>query len=187
MDGSITMRLRVGLTAAVVLGLGGTLAPGYAKETAPLPAAVAVTGPIAASADSPASPDVANDGGDQDSSWHSIGGGMASWYGNELAGHRTASGERFDPNELTAAHRTLPIGSEVRVTYHGRSVIVRINDRGPFAGHRVIDLSRAAAEEIGLRRAGAGRVTLSMLDDEDDVGADQAGNGDVQVADASDQ
>jgi rare lipoprotein A len=90
---------------------------------------------------------------------------------------------------FSAAHKTLPLPSYARVTNleNGKSVIVRINDRGPFAGHRVIDLSRAAAEEIGLRRAGAGRVTLSMLDDEDDARADQAGNGDVQVADASDQ
>ena len=90
-------------------------------------------------------------------------GGMASWYGAELAGHRTASGERFNPGDLTAAHRTLPLGSRVRVTYQGRSVVVRINDRGPFARGRVIDLSRAAAEQIGLRRAGSGRVELARL------------------------
>jgi rare lipoprotein A len=164
MDGNITMRLRVGLAAAVVLGLGGALAPGYAKETAPLPVAVAIAAPIADSADStltaPADDATDDDGG----AWQTVGRGMASWYGAELAGHRTASGERFNPNELTAAHRTLPLGSQVRVTYHGRSVVVRINDRGPFAGHRVIDLSRAAAEQIGLRRAGSGRVTLSVLD-----------------------
>ena len=179
------MRLRVGLTAAVVLGLGGSLAPGYAKDAAPLPAAVAVTAPIAASADSPSPLDTSDAGDDdQDGAWQTVGGGMASWYGSELAGHRTASGERFNPSELTAAHRTLPLGTQVRVTYHGRSVIVRINDRGPFSGHRVIDLSRAAAEEIGLRRAGSGRVTLSVLDPADQ---DDGDSGDVQVADASDQ
>lgn len=89
--------------------------------------------------------------------------GVASWYGAELAGHRTASGERFDPSDYTAAHRTLPLGSKVRVTYHGRSVVVRINDRGPFARGRVIDLSRAAAEQIGLRSAGSGQVELARL------------------------
>jgi rare lipoprotein A len=89
--------------------------------------------------------------------------GMASWYGAELAGHRTASGDRFNPDELTAAHRTLPLGSRVRVTYQGKSVVVRINDRGPFARGRVIDLSRAAAEQIGLRRAGSGQVELARL------------------------
>jgi len=183
------MRLRVGLAAAVVLGLGGTLAPGYAKDIAPLPVAMAITTPVAGSADTSASPALATTdaaSGDDSSAWQTVGRGMASWYGNELAGHRTASGERFDPNELTAAHRTLPLGSHVRVTYQGRSVVVRINDRGPFAGHRVIDLSRAAAEQIGLRRAGSGRVTLSVLD-ENGADTDQGDVDDVQVADASDQ
>jgi len=92
-----------------------------------------------------------------------VAGGVASWYGAELAGHRTASGDRFNPNELTAAHRTLPLGSRVRVTYAGRSVVVRINDRGPYARGRVIDLSKAAAERIGLRAAGSGRVELAKL------------------------
>ncbi|WP_229736265.1 septal ring lytic transglycosylase RlpA family protein [Novosphingobium endophyticum] len=93
-----------------------------------------------------------------------IGSGVASYYGDELAGNRTASGERFDPDALTAAHRTLPFGSKVRVTYEktGESVIVTINDRGPFHGNRVIDLSEAAAEQIGLVRAGHGRVVLAL-------------------------
>ena len=90
--------------------------------------------------------------------------GVASWYGPGFAGRRTASGERFDPNQYTAAHRTLPFGSKVRVTRNGRSVVVRINDRGPFHGGRVIDLSQAAAEEIGLRSAGSGRVELALLE-----------------------
>ena len=79
-----------------------------------------------------------------------IGSGMASYYGRELAGNRTASGERFDPAQLTAAHRTLPFGSLVRVTNtaNGDSVVVRINDRGPFSHGRVIDVSHAAAREI---------------------------------------
>ena len=96
-----------------------------------------------------------------------IGGGMASYYGNELAGNRTASGERFDPGQLTAAHRSLPFGSMVRVTNtsNGDSVIVRINDRGPFAHGRVIDVSQAAAREIGMHRSGTARVKLALLDD----------------------
>ncbi|MFC4255308.1 septal ring lytic transglycosylase RlpA family protein [Altererythrobacter xixiisoli] len=94
-----------------------------------------------------------------------IGGGMASFYGRELAGRPTASGERFDPSGLTAAHRTLPFGSKVRVTNarNGRSVVVRINDRGPFHGNRLIDLSHGAAESIGLVSAGSGRVELALL------------------------
>ncbi|WP_137752276.1 septal ring lytic transglycosylase RlpA family protein [Sphingopyxis sp. L1A2A] len=96
-----------------------------------------------------------------------IGGGMASYYGRELAGNRTASGERFDPGQLTAAHRTLPFGSMVRVTNtaNGDSVIVRINDRGPFAHGRVIDISHAAAREIGMHRSGTARVRMALLDD----------------------
>lgn len=96
-----------------------------------------------------------------------IGGGMASYYGNELAGNRTASGERFNPSHLTAAHRTLPFGSMVRVTNvaNGDSVVVRINDRGPFSHGRVIDVSHAAAREIGMHRSGTARVKLALLDD----------------------
>jgi rare lipoprotein A len=97
-----------------------------------------------------------------------IGGGMASYYGNELAGNRTANGERFDPGQLTAAHRSLPFGTMVRVTNtsNGDSVVVRINDRGPFSRGRVIDVSQAAAREIGMHRSGTARVKLALLDDD---------------------
>lgn len=97
-----------------------------------------------------------------------IDGGMASYYGRELAGNRTASGERFDPVQLTAAHRTLPFGSLVRVTNmaNGDSVVVRINDRGPFHRGRVIDVSHAAAREIGMHRSGTARVKLALLADD---------------------
>ena len=79
--------------------------------------------------------------------------GMASWYGPGFNGRRTASGERFNQNELTAAHRSLPFGTMVKVVdpATGRSVIVRINDRGPYGHGRVIDLSRASAEALGLK------------------------------------
>ncbi|WP_332459771.1 septal ring lytic transglycosylase RlpA family protein [Croceicoccus marinus] len=94
-----------------------------------------------------------------------IGSGEASYYGRELAGNPTASGEIFDPARLTAAHRTLPLGSRVRVTNasNGEDVVVRINDRGPFHGDRVIDLSLAAARTIGLFRTGTARVSLALL------------------------
>ncbi len=98
-------------------------------------------------------------------SFQHVGEGEASYYGNELAGNRTASGERFNPRALTAAHRTLPLGSKLRVTNqaNGKSVIVRINDRGPFAKARLIDVSFAAAQELNLIRAGKGRVRLDLL------------------------
>jgi rare lipoprotein A len=94
-----------------------------------------------------------------------IGEGEASYYGNELAGNRTASGERFNPRALTAAHRTLPLGSKLRVTNkaNGKSVIVRINDRGPFVKSRLIDVSYAAAQQINMIRSGHARVRLELL------------------------
>ena len=88
--------------------------------------------------------------------------GVASWYGAQFAGHPTANGEAFDPTALTAAHRTLPMGACVRVELisSGKSVEVRINDRGPFVAGRMIDLSEAAATRIGLTTEGVGRVRL---------------------------
>lgn len=91
--------------------------------------------------------------------------GFASWYGKLFDGRRTASGERYNMHALTAAHRTLPLGACVRVTAQGRprSVVVRINDRGPFARGRIIDLSYAAAEALGVRAAGHAQVTLENI------------------------
>lgn len=95
-----------------------------------------------------------------------LGSGVASYYASKFHGRRTASGERFDMHAMTAAHRTLPFGSMVRVTNpaNGRSVVVRINDRGPFTRGRTIDLSRAAAEEVGIIARGHGTVELALLD-----------------------
>src|ERR1041384_4182842 len=89
--------------------------------------------------------------------------GAASWYGPGFHGKRTASGERFNTDGLTAAHKTLPFGTKIRVTNErtGKSVVVRINDRGPYAHGRVIDLSKAAAQAVGI--SGVGRVTLAAL------------------------
>ena len=88
--------------------------------------------------------------------------GMASYYGNE-SGSRTASGQRFNQNALTAAHRSLPFGTKLRVTHRGQSVIVTINDRGPFIRGRVLDLSTGAARAIGLTGAGVGRVPAEVV------------------------
>lgn len=91
--------------------------------------------------------------------------GIASVYGRRFHGRRTANGERFDTAALTAAHRRLPFGSRVRVTnlHTGRSVVVRINDRGPFARGRVIDLSPAAARSLGVGTVSLTRVKLSPV------------------------
>ncbi|MEO5661258.1 MAG: septal ring lytic transglycosylase RlpA family protein [Polaromonas sp.] len=96
--------------------------------------------------------------------------GNASWYGGQFQGRRTASGERFDKYALTAAHKTLPFGTIVLVRSErlGREVEVRINDRGPFAPGRVIDLSQAAAEALGLTGSGVGEVTLHVAADLDE-------------------
>jgi rare lipoprotein A len=93
--------------------------------------------------------------------------GRASWYGAEFAGRRTANGEIYDPSQLTAAHKTLPFGTFVRVTNpnSGVSVVVRINDRGPFKPGRVIDVSRAAAEQIGMIGPGTMVVGLEIISD----------------------
>ena len=173
MDGTSTLKAAAA-AALALLAAGGVIGPALAEDDAALAAPVAATTASEAPADLPrfvpsaepeldplASPvaplaeaeEIAED----------IPDGMASWYGPGFAGKRTASGERFDPTEYTAAHRTLPFGSKVRVTHNGRSVVVRINDRGPFHGNRVIDLSQAAAEELGIRRAGQGRVELALL------------------------
>ena len=87
--------------------------------------------------------------------------GMASFYGNE-SGTRTASGQRFNQNAMTAAHRSLPFGTKLRVCYRG-CVVVTINDRGPFIRGRVLDLSKGAARVIGLTGRGVGRVTAEIV------------------------
>ncbi len=94
-----------------------------------------------------------------------IGTGIASYYGARFHGRRTANGERFDMHALTAAHKTLPFGTKVEVTNprNGKTVTVRINDRGPYAHGRTIDLSRAAAQSIGIVQRGHGKVELALL------------------------
>jgi len=97
------------------------------------------------------------------SKFHQV--GNASWYGNRFHGRRTASGERYNMDEMTAAHRSLPLLSYVRVTneQNHRSVVVKINDRGPFRSKRILDLSRAAATALGMRQDGTERVAITGL------------------------
>jgi rare lipoprotein A len=91
--------------------------------------------------------------------------GKATWYGGKFHGRKTASGERYNQNAFTAAHRTLPFGTRVRVTNtrNGRTVQVRINDRGPYGGRAIIDLSRAAARDLDMIQAGIVPVHLEIL------------------------
>jgi len=185
MDGNTTMTVRAAVAAVALLALGGSISGLSAADGAgALPASVAIAADDTALPrfepsfdahfapfDEPAAVAVPEHAVDLatieptvEVPGTAIGSGVASWYGREFAGRRTASGERFDPSQLTAAHRTLPFGTRVRVTNAaGESVVVRINDRGPFHGGRVIDLSQAAAAELGLVRAGSGRVELALL------------------------
>lgn len=91
--------------------------------------------------------------------------GMASWYGPGFAGRPTASGEKFDPNDMTCAHPKLKFGTRVQVTNldNGKSVIVRVNDRGPFAKGRVIDLSKEAAKRLGFLDKGVAKVKVEVV------------------------
>jgi rare lipoprotein A len=93
--------------------------------------------------------------------------GLASWYGRQFNGRKTASGERFDMNAMTAAHRSLPLACYIRVTNqdNGKSVVVKVNDRGPFHGKRILDLSYAAAQKIGITQRGTGNVTIERIED----------------------
>jgi rare lipoprotein A len=95
--------------------------------------------------------------------------GVVSWYGDKFHGRKTASGERYDKHELTAAHKSLPFGTKVKVTNirNGKSVVVEINDRGPYAKSRVLDLSQAAFSEIGHTNTGVMQVEYEILKSED--------------------
>ncbi len=152
------------LALALLLALGPALAAeagstGHAAAGDSDPTAVAIAdgesaGPAQAGAVPPATAPAAARG-------------LASWYGVAFHGRKTASGERFDMDALTAAHPTLPFGTvvEVRSLANGRTVRVRINDRGPFGGRRIIDLSRGAAQALGLVGRGVKRVELRIVED----------------------
>ncbi|HZF12627.1 MAG TPA: septal ring lytic transglycosylase RlpA family protein [Thermoanaerobaculia bacterium] len=114
--------------------------------------------------------------------------GMASWYGPGFDGHRTASGQRYRRTELTAAHRTLPFGTRVQVRNleNGASVVVKINDRGPFSRGRVIDLSYEAARQLGVSGPGTAQVEIAVLGTEGDVPPETHYSYTVQVGAYSD-
>ncbi|MFA9201646.1 MAG: septal ring lytic transglycosylase RlpA family protein [Cypionkella sp.] len=178
MDGTATIaRLGAlrGLALAAALALpasasapafaeaGDDFTTSFAHVGSPATQAIAAAGAVDVTAidpaDEPAEPAEADEG-------RGIAGGVASYYADMFNGRRTASGETFSNRALTAAHRSLPFGSKVRVTNpaNGKWVVVRINDRGPFHRGRVIDLSKSAASSLGLVQRGSGRVELALLD-----------------------
>jgi rare lipoprotein A len=150
---------RKGMTRVVALSLIGLMsaAPAQALDLAASPRLQSLETAVAqAFDDSVTAPQ---------QSFEAVGQGEASYYGAELAGNRTASGERFDPHAFTCAHRSLPLGTLLRVTNlgNGRSVTVRVNDRGPFARSRILDMSLAAARDIDMVRSGKAMVRLEVV------------------------
>lgn len=171
------MRRFVLLSGSALLLSGSTgLAPAFATTGRVLPAESATTAELAlrelvepaveeVQPLKPATPLLPIATPASDPRIRSVSRGEASWYGPGFYGNHTASGEVLRPGTLTAAHRTLPFGTRVRVTnlWNGRSAVVRINDRGPFHGSRVIDLAHGAARELGVVASGTASVKLEVL------------------------
>jgi len=160
--------LLAGAALLCLVALGGCAAQAGSETPALEGGAVQANlnhAPVTAARSPAGDQEVASLGGEpQEAVAHSFT-GMASWYGQDFHGRLTASGEPYDMAALTAAHQTLPFGSRVRVTNlgNGRSVVVIINDRGPFAKDRLIDLSQAAAKRIGILDDGVAKVRLDVL------------------------
>lgn len=161
--GRLQRLLAVAVFAALV-GIGSAVF--FATQPAPEPDAV-LLGRGQAGVDFPSSDRPSSDRAPRDSAepGQPAGSGEASYYGDELRGRPTASGESFDPEGLTAAHRTLPLGTRLRVTNvrNGESVVVRVNDRGPYSGDRVLDVSKRAARALGMLGSGTAPVRLELI------------------------
>jgi rare lipoprotein A len=164
----VTNRLRrTGLLRVVALGLVALTSAAPAQTVAESPRLQSLEQAVAEVADAPDAPSIGAKLAVVQQAFETVGEGNASYYGNELAGNRTSSGERFNPAAFTCAHRSLPLGTKLRVTNlaNGRSVIVRVNDRGPFTRGRILDMSLAAAREIAMVGPGHARVRLEVVRD----------------------
>ena len=159
-----TMRKGVTHVATVAI-LAGLLSAGPGNAVAADSSRIDLLTTTVGALEEPVAPVVVPEKAVEKSAFEAIASGEASYYGPGFEGNRTASGERFKSSALTAAHRTLPLGTKLRVTNkaNGKSVIVRVNDRGPFLKHRIIDVSLAAAKEIQMIRSGKAQVTLEIL------------------------
>jgi rare lipoprotein A (peptidoglycan hydrolase) len=167
------------LSVTALIGIIGSGAPGVANVSSKFEATAnnAVTSAIPATAElvpaaaaSPAAPFAEAGTGHPDLAATRVVDqvGLASWYGNQEQGRLTASGQRFDPRKLTAAHRTLPLDTKVKVTNleNGKSVEVKVNDRGPYIPGRVLDLSTEAAKLLGMEKEGLALVRIEVLPDQ---------------------
>jgi rare lipoprotein A len=159
---------RKGLPRLLALGLLAltSAAPAQTAELSS-PRLQSLEQAVAEVADAPVAPAVQTKLAVVQQAFEPAGEGVASYYGNELAGNRTSSGERFNPAGLTCAHRSLPLGTKLRVTNlaNGRSVIVRVNDRGPFTRGRILDMSLAAARALAMVGPGSAHVRLEVVRD----------------------
>ncbi len=172
------LKVLVGLSAAILVGCAAPPLTPVPPPASPAPPPLVNTPPTALPVPlqpmAPAAGDTGAQQGDQKQTPQAAGEpwkqrGLASWYGKRFNGRRTASGERFSASGFTAAHRTLPIPSYVRVrrVANGEEVIVRINDRGPFHRGRVLDLSYAAANKLGIVALGSAEVEMELLTEEE--------------------
>lgn len=156
---------RTGLLRVVALGLVALTSAAPAQTVVESARLQSLEQAVAQVADANVAPSIGAKLAVVQQAFEAVGEGTASYYGNELAGNRTSSGERFDPGAFTCAHRSLPLGTKLRVTNlaNGRSVIVRVNDRGPFTRGRILDMSLAAAREIAMVGPGHARVRLEVV------------------------
>jgi rare lipoprotein A len=156
---------RTGLLRVVALGFVALTSAAPAQTVVESPRLQSLEQAVAQVADANVAPSIGAKLAVVQQAFEAVGEGNASYYGRELAGNRTSSGERFDPAAFTCAHRSLPLGTKLRVTNlsNGRSVIVRVNDRGPFTRGRILDMSLAAAREIAMVGPGHARVRLEVV------------------------
>ena len=145
-----------GVTRALVAGMALLIAQGCSMVSAPMSSSIAEPDKVNAPVATPTAP------------VRPVRMGQASWYGPGFSGKKTASGDVFDEEKLTAAHKTIPLGSRAKVTNlaNGKSVEVEINDRGPFVPGRIIDLSQAAAQALGIIDRGTAKVRVDVLPDD---------------------
>jgi rare lipoprotein A len=160
-DGPLSIRRAISIAAGLFCGITLTLhgiQPNHSPTSVLAEATTSTSRPATTTAPSPAT------SARKTHDWHQI--GLASWYGQEFQGKETADGETFNMHDLTCAHRSLPLGTWVKVTnLHTRKwIVVRVNDRGPVPDTRIADLSSEAAHMLGMRARGVARVRLDVID-----------------------